>query len=423
MRTSVLRVTRALVLAMFYAALAEGQQPRQPAEMARAADAWAADLVRANQLSGTVLVARGDEILYHRAFGAGNRTDTPYAVASLTKPLTVILAMRLIEAGRLSLTDTIGTWLPGFPRAGRITVDMLMQHRSGIPHRVTQPDDENTRRTASDMVRLVALASPVFSPDSTRLYSSAGYSVLARVLELAGRASYARLLDSVVLAPAGAAGTRDATLGSPRNAPASLVHGSRGLVPAPAKDLSFLVGAGSVYTTPGDLFRIMRRLVAGGYGESAQRRLASANGDFSWAGVTNGYRAFADYTAGDGITVIFAGNLATGAVDFLRRDMVRLARGEAVAPPVMPAVTPIALSADLQRRYSGDYQIGGPVPLSFASPTLGLMGTYALIPTSDSTFFSPQDYATVRVETDAAGAVTALVWGEARFARMLTGVR
>jgi CubicO group peptidase (beta-lactamase class C family) len=418
MRATFLSGILALLLSGPVVSPASAQRQPNRAELGILIDSWAVNLVAANEISGTVLVARGDEILYHKALGAGNTTETPFPVASLTKPLSVIIAMSLADAGRLTLADTIGRWLPGFPRSGAITVDILMRHRSGIPHRVTRPDDENTRRTAADMVQLAARATPAFPVDSARLYSSAGYAVLARVMELAGGISYARLLDSIVLAPAGAAHSQDATKGIPRNAPPSVVYTPNGYAPPPAKDFSFLVGGGSVYSTPGDFFRIMRRLVAGGYGDAARQRLSAQNGDLSWNGVTNGYRAFADYEAGSGITVIFTGNRFTGATDLIRRDLVRLARGETVVPPVVPQATPYALSPELQRRYAGNYQINSPVALSFESPTFAMVGSYPVFPTSDTTFYSPQDYLTVRVETTASGEVAALVWGENRFARV-----
>lgn len=411
-------VTLLLLVACLAITPAHAQQHPNRAELGLLIDSWAANLVAANEISGTVLVARGDEILYHRSFGQGNTTETPFPVASLTKPLTVIMAMRMADAGRLALTDTIGRWLTNFPRSDRITVNILMSHRSGIPHRVTQPDDENSRRTAADMVRLAALATPAFPVDSARLYSSAGYAVLARVLELASGTSYARLLDSIVLVPARATHTQDATKGIPGNAPISIVYTPNGYEPPPAKDFSFLVGGGSVYSTPEDFFRIMRRLVAGDYGESARQRLSASNGDLSWNGITNGYRAFADYEAGSGITVIFTGNRFTGATDLIRRDLVRLARGETVATPSVPRATPVAMSAELQRRYTGSYQIGSPAALTFSSPTFAMVGSYPVFPTSDTTFYSPQDYLTVRVEKNSAGEVTALVWGENRFARV-----
>jgi hypothetical protein len=87
---------------------------------------------------------------------------------------------------------------------------------------------------------------------------------------------------------------------------------------------------------------------------------------------------------------------------------------------VVPQATPYALPAELQRRYAGNYQIGSPTPLTFSSPTFAMVGSYPVFPTSDTTFYSPQDYATVTVETSPTGAVTGLVWGENRFPRVVS---
>ena len=118
-------VTWSVLVAALAASSAQAQQYPNRAALGLLIDSWASNLVAAREISGTVLVARGDEILYHKAFGEGNTTDTPFPVASLTKPLTIIMAMGMVEAGRLALTDTIGRWLTGFPRSDRITVQFL----------------------------------------------------------------------------------------------------------------------------------------------------------------------------------------------------------------------------------------------------------------------------------------------------------
>src|SRR5215207_3121289 len=88
---------------------------------------------RAGQLSGTVLVARGDEILFEKAYGQsttkpkrGNSTATLFPVASLTKPLTGIVTRTLFQRGVLSADDPISNWLPDFPMGKEITVGHLL---------------------------------------------------------------------------------------------------------------------------------------------------------------------------------------------------------------------------------------------------------------------------------------------------------
>jgi hypothetical protein len=47
-----------------------------------------------------------------------------------------------------------------------------------------------------------------------------------------------------------------------------------------------------------------------------------------------------------------------------------------------------------------------------------MVGSYPVLPTSDTTFYSPQDYTTVVVASDSTGAVTGLVWGQNTFPRV-----
>ena len=229
---------------------------------ARRVSEYMQPLAVAGEVSGTVLVAEGSCIILEKSYGLSdyghripNAPSTLFAIASITKPFTDIILDRLLEQHRLALSDSLSKWIPSFPRGREITIAQLRAHRAGIPHRVTTPAEELEPHSASDMVRLAAEHPLLFEPGKEVSYSSAGYSVLARVLELAGGESYARLLHKFVFDPAGATTSIDAT---ERTASAvrtlSYFRGPSGFVQAPHKDLSFLVGAGSAYSTPADLF-------------------------------------------------------------------------------------------------------------------------------------------------------------------------
>lgn len=384
---------------------------------------WIAPLDAAGQLSGTLLVARGDTIVFERSFGNAdyelgvpNRPSTRFNIASVTKPLTQIVLLSLLEEGTLE-DGPVSGWIPDFPGSDQITVSHLARHRAGIPHRVTTIADEVEPQTAASMTRLAAQADLLFEPGAEHSYSSAGYSVLARVLELASGMSYGTLLRKYVSRPAGAVHTvhPDGRTMIPERA-RGYFFGTAPLA-SPPRDLSFLVGAGSVFSTPRDLFAIQRRIVAGGYGESVQQQLVGENG-LRWNGHTNGYRTFADCHAEDDVTVIFAGNMFTGAADLVRSEVPKLARGDELPLPVAPRVEPFPMSDADRTRVSGSYRLGSSDQiLTFDSPTLATLGDWILVPTSESTFFSPQDYAEVTIVTGVDG-VEALQWGKGpRFPR------
>ena len=114
----------------------------------------------------------------------------------------MILA-RLFEEEKLAPDDKLSRWIPDFPRADDITVADLAGHRAGIPHILTSPLDETKPRTPADMVELAKRAGLDFEPGSQSRYSSGGFSVLARLLELAAGKSYEELLAEHVTKPAG----------------------------------------------------------------------------------------------------------------------------------------------------------------------------------------------------------------------------
>src|SRR3984893_17586948 len=104
-------VRRIIPLACLAPLFAGAQTPQRPSdeELARLVNSYVAPFA-AHELSGTLLVARGDRVLVERSFGFANyelgvrfTPTTPTNVASITKPLTVIITSQLAEARRLSL--------------------------------------------------------------------------------------------------------------------------------------------------------------------------------------------------------------------------------------------------------------------------------------------------------------------------------
>ena len=235
--------------------------------------------------------------------------------------------------------------------------------------------------------------------------------MLARVLELASGKPYAELVRQLVLAPAGAATAVDATeqpsAGRRRASGHFWTH--EGPLAAPEKQLSFLVGAGSMQATPRDLFRLVRRVAEGGYGAAAAGA-RDTSGAVQWTGFTNGCFAVVDYVPATDVALVLTSNLLTGAADWIRRDVPRIVAGETVVTPRAPSPTAVALTPERRQQLEGVYStFGNQQRLAFLSPTTALLGgEYLLLATGERSFFAPQNYAELGVDSDAAGAVTAL---------------
>src|SRR5690606_38174383 len=86
-----------------------------------------------------VLLARGDDVLYRGACGRASlelevplSPDHVFRIGSVTKQFSAAAVLKLAEDGRLSLADSVSKHVPGYPGGETVTVEMLLNHTSGI---------------------------------------------------------------------------------------------------------------------------------------------------------------------------------------------------------------------------------------------------------------------------------------------------
>jgi len=195
-------------------------------------DAAIADALDDRRLVGAVvLVARDGEIIHRRAAGLADRENglamrenTIFRLASITKPIVTIAAMRLVEQARIDLGDAATRWLPEFrpklPDGSEATIRIrhLLTHTSGLGYSFSEEDDgpyiragisdgldqpglpltENLRRIASVPLR--------FAPGSDWQYSLA-MDVIGGVIEAETGVPLAEAVAELVTRPLGLADT------------------------------------------------------------------------------------------------------------------------------------------------------------------------------------------------------------------------
>ncbi|HEU0051707.1 MAG TPA: serine hydrolase domain-containing protein, partial [Longimicrobium sp.] len=185
-------------------------------EALREVDLHARALADADRFSGVVLVAKGDSVVYHQAFGraersfdVANRVDTRFNLASMGKMFTAVAIGQLVEQGKLKLTDTLANVLPEYPNrevARKITIEQLLSHTSGIGGDIFIPALRRERakyRRPADYFPLFADEPMNFAPGTAWGYSNAGFVILGAVVEKVSGQEYFAYLREHVFAPAG----------------------------------------------------------------------------------------------------------------------------------------------------------------------------------------------------------------------------
>ena len=320
-------------------------------------------LARSGHFSGVVVASENGKVIYEKPFGYANAelkvpnaADTRIGIASITKPMTAVILHRLLGEGKVRLDDKLSKYIPGFPNGDKITVDLLYRHRSGIPHRVMPPEYETVPYTSAEMIEKIKVAKLAFEPGAERLYSSAGFTVLARVLEIASGKPYAELLKTYVITPANMRDTLDfdGVRLMERRASDYMLDGD-GYRNAAVKDYSFLVGAGSVYGTAMDVHRFADAIIGGKYGAEAKAALVR-DGIFSASGSTNGHRAFVEMKADRSYGFAIVSNLGAGSFDIVQMGVKQIMEGKEpnVTSVSIPKFDP-AVNPDLAK-FTGKYK-------------------------------------------------------------------
>lgn len=230
-----------------------------------------------------------------RRLGGGDRpdADTLFMVGSTTKPLTSLLAARLVQQGRLAWTAPVAPLLPelqlGDPAAvGQLQVRHLFCACSGVPRRDFPWGLNSTMRTPEAAVAAMARLQPNSPPDAVFQYSNqmaaAGGFLAARVahpgLELG--VAYDRAMEEQVFRPLGMAATTlafDRALAQPNLAlPHGVTLSGRSVVMDPGVNRS-LMGirpAGAVWSSANDMVRYVALELRGGVLPDGQRLLPTS---------------------------------------------------------------------------------------------------------------------------------------------------
>jgi CubicO group peptidase (beta-lactamase class C family) len=239
--------------------------------------AHVAEGLEANRVPGGALaVVAADGTVHVRGFGVTARggdavtPDTPFIIGSVTKSMTALAVLQLVEGGQLALDDPVALHLDWFhvqPAAWtqRVTIRRLLEQTSGLPALAGAPATTWMRDASiEETARQVAGTQLVHEPGTSWEYANANYVLLGAVIEEVTGRAYADQLEQRVFAPLGMTRTT-ARLDEARAL--GLGTGHRYVLGVPVAHTTFrdgLVPSGLVVSTAHDLGRYLQTLLHGG---------------------------------------------------------------------------------------------------------------------------------------------------------------
>lgn len=176
-----------------------------------------------NDIKGTFVLANDEKIIY-AAFLNSYENDgstpvsinTTYEIGSVTKQITAVAVLKLVEQGKLSLDDTIDKYFPEYAYGDKITIENLIKMESGIPDYINNMDEffkgitKERMQTIYDdsfsdeaFLKELSKNELLFEPGKDFMYSNTNYHILALIIEKVTGKTYYDYVRENVFVPCG----------------------------------------------------------------------------------------------------------------------------------------------------------------------------------------------------------------------------
>ena len=228
------------------------------------------------RFSGTVIVAHKNDVIYQGSFGKAdaeantqNRNESVYGIGSVTKTFTATAILKLVQDGKLSLTDKLSTFFPALGEtAENITIHHLLSMTSGIYEdfsrsktydieKVVFPESHPISTNA--LVHFFGELTSDSKPGKKFDYSNINYILLAAIIEKTTGMEYGEFLKQTFWQPLGMMSTEFGSLNSNKELLSKPYLGLPTHHESPEfwHD-SWVLGAGGIFSSATDIYKWMQ---------------------------------------------------------------------------------------------------------------------------------------------------------------------
>ncbi|MFN3998788.1 serine hydrolase domain-containing protein [Algoriphagus sp.] len=335
-------------------------------------------LEKHDKFMGTVLLATEGKPVFERALGYADydaqikaTTETHYRIGSISKMFTTVLVLKAVEAGKLKLDQKLADFYPQIKNAEKITLSMLLQHRSGIHNFTNNPDyfSYNTKPISeNDLVEIIVKGGSSFDPDTKADYSNSNFVLLTYILEQVNEKSFPKILEEQIVKPMNLESTSVFAASDPSKGESYSYNYKEKWVKDVETDPSIPLGAGAIASDAKDLNRFIYALFSGkliseenlkrmmemkdGYGRGMFSYPFYERKSYGHSGGVDGFRSFLAYFPEDKVTI----SVLSNGLNYDNNEiLLAMLNSYFEKDFTIPNFKTLALSAEDLENYEGEY--------------------------------------------------------------------
>lgn len=229
-------------------------------------------LAAGNKAMGSICISQNGKPIYSHATGYSQMESpkkiqateaTKYRVASITKMFTAAIIFQLVQEGKIDFANTLDEYFPQIPGASKITIAMMLSHRSGLHNLLDDPDYPSWKeipKRQDEVIKMISKYALDFTPDSRASYSNSNFILLGYIIESKCKKPYSEVVQERVINRIGLKNTYyGGKTNTDNNESFSYVYNGS-WVRQTSADVSILAAAGALVSTPEDLTKFIEAL-------------------------------------------------------------------------------------------------------------------------------------------------------------------
>lgn len=321
-------------------------------------------LTSIKNFNGNVIIAKQGNIILDKSYNIKDTSkylsvdrNSKFIIASVSKLFVKFAILKLIEQNKLQLTDKLIEFIPDFPNGDKITLEHLLQHRSGLPRELKDYEKFDSL-SLNKIVDLAKLETLQFEPGTKMFYSNVGYFLLHYIIDKTSDYGYLNFMQKEIFDKMNLKNTVEFNSSKELNNFAYGYYLDEEIIkPIKLKDINRFE-TGNYATTITDLFSFSEQILAGNaLKKSLALKMFDGDSLLTQAGGRPGYRAYFYKNTKADVTFIFTSNFSDVPFQETIDNVFNILSGKPYQIPGKVNRVEIYVAADVLKSYIGKFAL------------------------------------------------------------------
>ncbi len=174
-------------------------------------DEYFSALNKIGKFNGTVFASKNNTLIINKAYNLNQdkssttyiTTESQFDIHSVSKLMAHYLIEKFELEGKIKKSQSIKIFISDFPNGEKITIEMLLNHTSGLPRSFESVKENEIDLTSEQIIEYAKNQKLLFEPGTNKQYSNVAYELIYFVIQEISNKTFAQCLSDEVFQPLG----------------------------------------------------------------------------------------------------------------------------------------------------------------------------------------------------------------------------